>query len=130
MGAVFENEHYRVERLPAGIHRMTRKAARFADFDVLKSSNEAMLAELEGEKARALLIDLRRAPSSNSPAFEKVMAPFRARIMTAAPRVAVLLRSAVGKLQIQRLADQDGTPAELFDDERRALAFLEGAPRR
>jgi hypothetical protein len=125
MTRVFENEHYRLLRLPAGVHHLIRSERRFADEGELREAHAPLLEALERARPRALLVDLRHAPSSNDPAFESAMATYRKRFLTAAPKAAVLVRSKAGLLQVQRLARQDGTPASFFEDERRAIAWLE-----
>jgi hypothetical protein len=107
----------------AGLVRYTRTARPYASLDELRNVN-ANLREAFATLPRghlALLIDVRDAPPRNDPAFEHeilealttLAARFRAR--------ATLVKSAVGRLQAQRIA-RDGS--SVFFDEAEALAHL------
>ncbi|MEW5854916.1 MAG: hypothetical protein AB2A00_39435 [Myxococcota bacterium] len=74
-----------------------------------------------------LLVDLRRGPLRNDPEFEQAMERYRVGLSTGFRRVAVLVRSAVGELQVQRQARQNGGSAKIFHDEAEALTFLGAA---
>jgi hypothetical protein len=75
-----------------------------------------------------LLVDFRRAKGRNDDAFEKASGAHRAATSRGFRRVAVLVKTLPGQLQVQRLARQDGV-AELrcFDQEEVALSWLEEA---
>ena len=73
-----------------------------------------------------LLVDLREGPFRTDRAFEERFEKFRAEMLRGYARTAILVRSAVGKLQVQRHAREDATPLQVFDDEGAALAFLAG----
>lgn len=74
-----------------------------------------------------ILVDLRLAPARNDPEFEKAMAMHRRRMFDGFARRAVLVKSAVGKLHVQRYARQDGDgELEVFTDPDAALAFAAG----
>jgi hypothetical protein len=114
---------------PDGVARLERKATPFASGEALR------LAALEVERAVAgfpegtgLLIDARDAPARNDREFEEQFTRARRPILAHFGRVAVLVRSAVGKLQVNRYAREDGVAAQLtFDDEAQALEFLRRA---
>lgn len=94
------------------------------------------MADLEGSFAKVrevverippglrLLIDVRQAPPRNDAAFEAkvngVLDAFTARFV----RHATLVKSAVGKLQTARLAQERGAVPHVFADEAEALAYL------
>jgi hypothetical protein len=71
-----------------------------------------------------LLIDSREGPLRNDPAFEQILARARGQIVDRFARVAVLVKSAIGKLQVARYAREDHTSPRVFDDEEQALAYL------
>ncbi len=74
-----------------------------------------------------ILVDLRLAPARNDPEFEKAMAAHRTRMFSGFARRAVLVKSAVGKLHVQRHARQDGHDGlQVFTDPDAALAFAAG----
>ncbi len=85
-----------------------------AAYDVITKA----LLQFAGLKA---LIDLRHGPvGRNDAVFESVASEATRRMVGHFSKVAVLVRSAVGKLQIRRL---NGTRS-VFQDEREALAYL------
>jgi hypothetical protein len=72
-----------------------------------------------------LLIDVRDAPPRNDAAFEAVITRLLEAFIKRFSAHAFLVRSAVGRLQTQRLARQRGNEHPLvFDDEEDALRHL------
>ncbi|HPH25648.1 MAG TPA: hypothetical protein PLA87_02280 [Pseudomonadota bacterium] len=61
-----------------------------------------------GRRSRYLRIDLRDAPGRNDPAFEAIMNVQRPRLFATFRRVAVLVKTSVGTLQVRRHTRQDG----------------------
>jgi hypothetical protein len=72
----------------------------------------------------SLLLDLRLAPARNDPTYEAAVSPLRKGVTQDFFRVGALLQSAVGKLQIQRYAREDGIALQAFVNESLALAYL------
>jgi len=70
------------------------------------------------------LMDLRRAPGRNDPEFERVIRPYLGATLHGFARVAVLVRTAVGKLQTRRIGRAGGIDAEVFLTEQAAMAYL------
>ena len=106
--------------------------------------DDAIIRRIEAEVEQAFglidrsryghLLDIRAAALNNSDDFEKRMAHLRGLLLRGFARVAVLVRTAVGALQSNRLTRQDGArlPAsppgiEVFTDEAAAIRFLIGA---
>jgi hypothetical protein len=75
--------------------------------------------------SHVLLVDLREGPMRSDPAFESMLAARREALFAGFDRVAVLVRTAVGRLQVGRHAREVGTPHDVFQEESAALAFLE-----
>jgi hypothetical protein len=73
-----------------------------------------------------LLVDLRSSPVRNDPEWEQAASQLRPKLFGGFPRVAVLVKTAVGALQVKRYARDDGLDLHIFHDEEKALAFLEG----
>jgi hypothetical protein len=73
-----------------------------------------------------LLIDVRESPLRNDPKFEEASNVFVHRIGDGYARRAILVRTAVGKLQVQRLQRERGNEMRVFDDEVAAIAYLRG----
>ncbi len=106
--------------------RVTRSGAAFEREEDIVSSSQAVLdamARFDRAKYR-LLVDLREGPLRTDKAFEARFERFRVDMLKGYARVAILVRSAVGKLQVQRHAREDATPLQVFDDEKAALEFL------
>jgi hypothetical protein len=83
-----------------------------------------VIAALAKSRARRVLVDLRASPPGrNDPEFEKSTEKFRASL-GAYERFAILVRTAVGKLQLTRMSRETGRVAPVFMDEAEALAFL------
>jgi len=72
-----------------------------------------------------LLMDMRSARGRNDDAFEQRVAPHRAATVQGFARVAVLVRSLPGQLQVQRHAREDSlSSVKIFASETEALAWL------
>jgi hypothetical protein len=81
-----------------------------------------------GTKARsplAWLVDVRRAPSRrNDFAFERVVEDRRKDLLERSPLLAVLVRTASGKMQMTRMARSGSANLMVFDDLSTAVAAL------
>jgi hypothetical protein len=71
-----------------------------------------------------LLIDLRSVAGRNDPEFERIIQPERIRLQHGFRRIAVLVNSVVGRLQIQRYATRDGAKLRIFQDRSKAIEWL------
>lgn len=86
---------------------------------------DVVRAMADVERARmSLLVDLRAGPMRNDPAFETAMSEYRRQTERGFLRVAFLVRSAVGELQLQRLAQEVGGAVHVTRDEADAERFL------
>jgi hypothetical protein len=112
-----------------GLARMVRKPRRFTDL----AEAERLFANLAEARARIpsakvrLLIDQREAVGNNDPAFEAIVNKAVQSLMIGVSRVAVLVRSASGRLQVERLqrTRSAATESAVFHHEAHALAFLD-----
>jgi len=77
-----------------------------------------------GRSGRGLLVDVRDAIGRNEPRFEAALARTRKRNDAGFARIAVLLRTQAGMLQMMRLSDEDGTLRLITMDERVAVEYL------
>jgi hypothetical protein len=75
-----------------------------------------------------LFIDSREAPIRNDPVFEAAFEVNRRRFVRGFKKIAALVKTAVGRLQIQRHSKLDGIPIGVFTDPADALAYLELPP--
>lgn len=127
MRTLYESKHARLEIDDArGIVRYTRSSEPFESL----AEVEAMFRDLARANARVdrtnlvLLSDVRAAPGRNDEAFENAFFAHREALFAGFRRRAVLVRTVVGKLQMQRLNRTSAMETQAFDDEAAALAFL------
>lgn len=109
---------------------MIRSAVPFDTIDDLHATHDAIPRVLDtlGREQKALLVDTRAAPPRNDPAFEAALRQLRFRITRGFRRVAVLTKSAVGQLQVQRQAREANEDMGVFASEEEAMAYLRGGP--
>ncbi len=106
--------------------RYTRSAEPFASLD--DAMNE--FREIGGVDAGlprselSLLTDIRLVPGRNDDAFETAVASRRNELFGGFRKRATLVRTLVGKLQVQRLNRASILATEVFDDEDAAVAYL------
>lgn len=106
--------------------RFTRTALGYRSAPELEADcvvNLQLLDSLD-RKHLTLLIDLREAPPRNDDAFEQTMKDFRRNLCANFVRSAVLVRTAVGKLQVKRLAQHDRVEMLITQEELEALSYL------
>lgn len=120
-----EPAFYEVELRQQGaiVRRTTR---RYATLDEIAPSFTAInrrLAELP-RAADTILVDLRAAVGRNDPAFEQAIAPLRRTLLRKFERVGVLVRSGIGRLQLQRYLAEDGIAAVVFANEAEAMKWF------
>ncbi|WP_438013628.1 hypothetical protein WMF18_22115 [Sorangium sp. So ce315] len=130
---ILRNAHYVVTVNPAvKLVRITRSAvpsesvAQFEEgwLEVSRALDRA------GRDGLSLLVDLRQVVGRNDPAFEAAMQRVRRLVMRGFRRVAILVRTPAGALQIQRHVREDGVERMIGSDEARLLEYLSEAPPR
>jgi hypothetical protein len=110
-----------------GFVRYTRSTAPFASVADVTSSHDKMASSLPPwlPASLKLLIDVRLAPPRNDEAFEAVVTSTIVKFIGRFAKHAFLVKSAVGRLQTQRLArDRGDAHPPIFDDETAALRHL------
>lgn len=111
-----------------GFGRVTRTSAPPPAVDEMAAFYDKLLAAVRRSGARRLLLDLRAGPPGrNDPEFERASEEWRRALASDFDRVAILVRTAVGKLHIQRLGREVGRAPAIFMDEAEAIAFLRSA---
>ena len=122
---IWADEHFRVET-EASLVRVTRSDAPFPSVEAMVETMEELNGQLDSiDRGRhRLLVDTRNAPPRNDAEFEQAFAPHRRRMLSGFARHAVLVRTEVGRLQVNRHARADGTELQAFRDEPTALAWL------
>lgn len=107
--------------------RRTRTALGFPSLEAAQADYEAMLESYEhiDRPEYALLIDVRAAPPRNDPAFEKMVRAYHDRLYSGFRRLATLVKTQAGKLQVTRLFQRSSFAMRVFhDDEAGALEYL------
>jgi hypothetical protein len=117
--------HWDERRALAQFVRTERPYATIADID---EDGMAIQRVLERAGKVRLLVDLQQAMPRNDPGFEVAIANFRRRVLGGRQRVAILVRTAVGALQVKRHMREDGFQVEVFTSEEEALAYLDMRP--
>ncbi len=104
------NEFWQLESLPTeGYCVLRRTAKRADDLSALRSANVEVAGYFEPHhKSWGLIVDMRKAAPRNDEAFEDAMRPLRTRVSQHFARVVLLLSSAVGVLQVERLRAHEG----------------------
>jgi hypothetical protein len=108
------------------IIQVTRSAVPFTSAADVQRHFEALARALEtvDRSRHDLVMDIRLAVGRNDPEFELTIEPYRLRIQRGFRRIAVVLLSIAGQLQIKRFALQDRVTVRTFQDEQAALAWL------
>jgi hypothetical protein len=109
-----------------GILRFTRTEQPYASLVDVADVHERVgrIFDRAGRDRNTLLVDMRRAPLNSDPAFEKAAGRGRKVLVRGFGRVAVLVQTAVGALQVKRHLREDGIPGDVFTDEGTAVQFL------
>lgn len=122
-----------IAHLPGtSVVRFKRLSETSDDPAIARTSMQQMLDALNqiDRANHCLLMDMRDGPTHHaSPEFERVLGEFRPKIMGGFAKVAVLVKTSVGRLQVSRMAREDNLTVRIFDDEAEALAFLTGRPK-
>jgi hypothetical protein len=127
-----ENAYFRIVTDPArGLVRIVRSSEAMPRDEgaVRRAFSELFepLGKLAGYKKA--LIDLRNGPPGrNDDEFERASRSAQTELIRSFSRVAFLVRSAVGKLQVRRLALGGGANRNVFLDEQEALRYLAEEP--
>ena len=106
---------------------MVRRTARAHDFiEEIAPAFEEVFETFAGARLSQLsvLIDLRDVVGRNDPAFEAAVAPYRRRLVQSFGRAAVLVRTSIGAMHIQRLFQDEGIPLQVFTDHARAMRWF------
>jgi hypothetical protein len=112
----------------AGLVRYVRTSVPYANMLEYETLHEriAEILDQHGRKHRVLLVDVREAVMNTDPAFEKVAVRVRQLLARDFRRIAFLVKTAIGSLQVSRLIREDSLDASAFSDETAAISFLLG----
>lgn len=126
---LYTSDFYVLSLEPArGAALLRRSPRRFADLAVLRAENERIMAKLSHCDLTGIVIDMRLAPPNNDDSFEMAMEGLRGAVRRTFARVVVLVASAVGELQINRLGSRDSTRYHVTRDPSEAFRLAAGTP--
>jgi hypothetical protein len=113
----------------AAVVRYVRTRERYESIEMVRELHDKIrdaLAKLP-RATLTLLVDVRQAPPRNDNPFEAEMSRAIESSASIFKRRAALVKSAVGKLQVKRIAkDRGDDNFPIFTDETEAIAFLQG----
>jgi hypothetical protein len=111
---------------PASLIVLQRGTERAAYLEELIPAFEDLREALQtfDRSTFSLLVDLRRGPLRNDDAFETAIAPYRRELTRGFRRAAILVRSAVGVLQVNRYKRTGEAGPPVFTGELEALEHL------
>lgn len=119
---------FTVDELPGKVALVVRLARPFASPAEVETACAPVQRALDalGRGDHCLLLDTRDARGSNHPDYESWFAAHRVRLLQGFRKVAVVVRTAVGKLHSERLMTRDGNrdQAVLFQDLTAARNYL------
>lgn len=107
---------------------VTRTGRRYASVDEIEPSFRAVDEALDdaGSGLDRLLVDLRKIVGRNDAEFEVALAPYRRQLLSRFPATGIVVRSTIGRMQLERYLAADGLDATVFEDEAAAMAWLDG----
>lgn len=107
---------------------VTRTSRRYASVDDIEPSFRAVDEALDdaGPGLDRLLVDLRKIVGRNDAEFEAALAPYRRRLLSRFPATGIVVRSTIGRMQLERYLAADGLDATVFENEAAAMAWLDG----
>ncbi len=110
----------------ARILTRARTTERFTSLEQVAAEYDGVVHALDRvDRTRyALLVDLRLAPPRNDDAYEELVSRYHAPLYARFRRVAVVVLSAAGRLQLRRFLSTYRPDAGLFTDVDEASAFL------
>lgn len=126
---LYEDEYVRLaHRAGDKVVFYKRKEKHWPRVEMITESFDRVVASLGpiDPKAHKILLDLRDGPFRSDPEFEETMLKNTPRMMGAFGVVAVLVKTAVGRLQMSRIGRERHVDLHVFDDEEAALAYLRG----
>jgi hypothetical protein len=105
-----------------------RTAERFASLEEVTREYDGLVRALDGidRSVHAHLVDLRFAPSRNDDAFESLVTRYQGPLYDRFRRVAVVVATAAGRLQLRRFLTAFRPDGEIFTDIDEATVFLRG----
>jgi hypothetical protein len=109
-----------------GLITLTRSREPFSSIAELQASvaEVSVVLDAVGRSTFALLVDLRDGPMRTDVAFEQAMADVRPKLLRGVPKIAVLVATPLGAMQVSRHQRCGDIEWMTFNDEVAALAYL------
>lgn len=109
--------------------RIQRTGLDYPDIHTMERDMDAIVAVLDrlGRDRKAFCIDWREGPLRNDTPFEEALQRLMPRLLRGYRVVAIIVRSAVGALQVKRQLREANLSGEVFQDEADAYDFLRGS---
>ena len=128
-GIVLESPYYVIEVVASGrVIKITRKAHPFESQEAVDQACNPVQDALDrlGRTTHVLLIDTREAVGRNDPEYERWFEYHRRKMLVGFPAVALLVKTVVGKMHVDRLLEQDDArrTVRVFTDEGLAIDYL------
>jgi hypothetical protein len=123
----YSDEYWRAEQLAGtSIIHVQRSAVPFPAPRIVEHALLALNRHLDtvDRSRHGVLVDIRNVAGRNDPEFENAFEPGRVRLQRGFHRVAVLVNSIAGQLQVQRHAIDDRSAVRPFLDRAEAIAWL------
>jgi sulfite reductase (NADPH) flavoprotein alpha-component len=128
MSLLVTNQYWAMSEDPG--HRvvvLTRSAAPVHSIPELIAQNDEIIAHIRAEHVGyGVVVDMRQAVPRNDPEFENAMLQLRQELQLRFRRLAVLIESAMGVLQVDRLTRIEGTKVFGTQSESAAFKFARG----
>jgi hypothetical protein len=122
-------KYWTIEAQPGtSIFRLRRNSLVTESLEDMERDNAALIAALARFRPEKndLLLDIREGPMRNDRDFEVRVRPYVLQVIERFRRVAMLVKTPVGRLQVTRMHQEAGLPVPVFIDEAAALAHLRG----
>jgi len=104
---------------------VTRFSTAFPDIETAKKELAKTVELLSSQHhLYGLLLDIREVRGRNDSPFENILQEFREKIFRGFKGVAIVVRTAIGVLQVQRHGRETGVSAQVFRDIATARAYL------
>ncbi len=105
--------------------RITRTEQPYPSIVAINQEANEIERVLEKFRRSRILVDLRPVAPRNDEEFESAMSRYRQKLFRGNGRMAILVQTAVGALQVKRHMREDGLQAEVFQSEEEALSYLD-----
>ena len=125
---ILKNKYWELEKLSEqDVLVLRRTAVNISSLPHFLDSNEELIKTFPQFNGYGIVVDMRQAQGRNDPEFENSMMELRININAVFSRVAVLLVSKTGVLQVNRIGRNEGVDNFATVSESAAIRFAKGA---